>query len=104
MAPASDFPYRCRRNSYEYAIEWNEAKIDFFVNDEKYFTFAYTSGGKVVSGRPLQMHLDQPRHDVDSRQNCTKGNDERHHGPLRLLARLRYLLLQIAYRRAQIAT
>jgi beta-glucanase (GH16 family) len=28
-----------------YAIEWSDDRIDFFVDDEKYFSFANTGGG-----------------------------------------------------------
>lgn len=40
----------------EYAIEWTAEKIDFFVNDEHYFTFENTGGG------PPEWPFDQRFH------------------------------------------
>ncbi len=35
----------CEEAFYVYAIEWNEEKIDFFIDDKLVFTFNNTKGG-----------------------------------------------------------
>lgn len=61
---------------HTYAIEWSEDRIDFFVDDEKYFTFENTGGG------PAEWPFDRPQYlilnaAVGGSWGGTEGIDDR---------------------------